>query len=732
MDSKGLNKALRNYDSPGLIAALGNVSLSDRNVAREVVMALRQSSCFVIENENATAQQRRDDLIENCRKLLASCTDKSVTQSFEDHIADAKIVEFGYREIFRTIRRSDIWAHSPDEQAWGILVRAEREFAHVYSDLEKELTKLKAEHSVVDPRQLKLRREDGIPIDPDAVFEGLVKNAGDILVTLGYIHNWFDKNSGALIIPAEMNVSDDVVYKAGTFSLAASQWRRLAHAWDRSRLLGARLRLRDQAFSTTSQDRTLNLTVLEATACGRRELLDRIAIHRLLQVFLQGQKSLEREEWSKGGPPDLSRPIPLATTGFLSPAERLAAEVLRSQFHIAVDDERETFGGLPLNVWLRGYAHYAKMAEEAISRLSFSCLRLSERDLLSSLVLAGLSEAQALTFVQLTTFGKNAKDLFDAPLLRSTTDGSYVFFVPAYYSPVLGVIILSRISALNRRRNEEGEPAYDCTFGNKGRIFEEDILSLFTDDKIPAYGFKYKVDGSEYECDVAALIKDTLFVFECKNRSLPMGHTPSIYYFDLGLDEAKQQVKRIAKHFAEHPEIVHSHFGKRVKWKRIVPVVLHALPWSCGESDGVFIYDASALAHLIGEGFTSVSVEFQIGIHRLLRRHRYPLRKGKTPTAKELEREMKNPSQLRISAIGWEQLPHPVLVSDTLVFWLPEWSQRPVTVEERMIALGSSPEEAAQIMKHFNAELPKAVEKIRDAIQNPAPKHKTGEDQQVT
>src|SRR5205823_4572847 len=112
------------------------------------------------------------------------------------------------------------------------------------------------------------------------------------------------------------------------------------------------------------------------------------------------------------------------------------------------------------------------------------------------------------------------------PLIR-LSDGSYIFFSPAYHSPILGVIVLSRISSLNRRRNEEGEPTYDCTFEGKGRIFEDDTLNLFADARIPAYGFKYKLEGTEYDCDVAALIADTLFVFECKNRSLPMGHISS-------------------------------------------------------------------------------------------------------------------------------------------------------------------------------------------------------------
>jgi hypothetical protein len=344
---------------------------------------------------------------------------------------------------------------------------------------------------------------------------------------------------------------------------------------------------------------------------------------------------------------------------------------------------------------------------------------------LNGLVLAGLSQDQATTFVQLTTFGRGVADLFDAPLLK-VSDGSYRFFATAYHTPVLGVIMLSRISWLNRRRDAKGELANDNVFEDKGKVFETRVLKLFTDAGIPAHGFKYKLDDKGYDCDAAVLIDDALFVFECKNRSLPMGHLPSLHYFMLALDEAQGQVKRIVQQFTDHPELVRDKFDANTKWSRIVPVVLHALPWSFGCPDGVYIYDGSALSHLLREGFTSIIAEFHIGGHRLLRRHRYQLRKGKMPTAKELEREMSNPNQLRLHAVGWEQVSHPIQVCDNVVFSLPEWSQRTATLEEQMIALGSSTEEAAKVAKEMNEEVPAGVQKIRDGLQKPQSKTKVG------
>jgi hypothetical protein len=724
-DSNQVDKALRRHDVAQVAAAIGSNGFNDPEVAAKFVTVLRQSSCLPIQIEDATSEQRRDALVITCREMLAPCPNADVKKDFEAHVADAKIVEFGYREIFRSIHNSDIWKRPQAEQAWGIILRAEREFAFVKSEIDKQLAKLAAEENPsLDPRQLKIQGEDGTWVRPDAVINGLVKNVGDTLVTLAYAHKWFEKNTGAIVIPAEVTVDDDIAFKAGNFSLAASQWRCLEHAWDRSRFYKARFRIREQEFPI-KEGGTRICEVLEVSSAETIELKDRIALHRLEQVFFQSQKDLEWAEWSKATASVAVGPIPLAKAGYLSSAERVAVEVLDGNYCLPIDDDSVVIGGLPFKAWVRGYAHYAQLAHDTAGNPIFSCPRFSEEELLKGLVSAGLSQNQAAAFIRLTTFSRGVADLFDAPLLK-VSDGSYRFFATAYHAPVLGVIVLSRIAWLNRRRDEQGEPANDSVFEDKGKVFEKRVLQMFLDAGIPAHGFKYKLDGAEYDCDAAVLIEDTLFLFECKNRSLPMGHLPSLHYFTLALDEAQAQVKRIAQQFTDHPEIVRAQFGAKTKWDRIVPVVLHALPWSFGCPNGVYIYDASALSHLLRKGFTSIIAEHQIGIHRLLRRHRYQLRKGKIPTAKELESEMENPNQLRLHALGWEQVAHPVQVSDAVVFSLPEWMQRTATLEEQMIALGSSPDEAAKVAKEMDEEVPTGVQKIRDGIQSRSANVKVG------
>ncbi len=491
-DWNQLNQALRSYDAAMVTAIIGNDGLLNLEVAQKFVLALRQSSCLAIQIQDAAKEARRDALAVKCRELLACCPDAAIAQDFEDHFEDARIAERGYRDIFQTMRESEIWKQPPAIQAWGMVLRAEREFAHVKQELDKEMAKVADQkHPLLDPRQLRLQGEERHSVRPDAVINGIVRNAGDTLVTVAYVHGWFDRTSGAIVLPQEVPCDDAIAFQAGTFSLVASQWRCLEHAWDRSRLFKARFRLREQDFDI-EQGGKRRRTVLEVQPATPAELRDHIALRRLEQVFIQAQWGIEGRGAHEVQPGTPAAPIPLAKAGYLSPEERVAAEVLDGNYCVPVDDASVVIAGLSLKAWVRGYAYYAKLARDAAGNPLFSCVRLSETQLVGGLVTVGLSDEQARTFVQHTTFGRGAADLFDAPLLR-TADAMYCFFAPAFHAPTLGVIVLSRISSLNRRRDAQGEIANDCQIEDKGKLFERRVLGLFTEAGVSARSFSYRV-----------------------------------------------------------------------------------------------------------------------------------------------------------------------------------------------------------------------------------------------
>lgn len=716
-DSNKINTAFRKLDLAAMAALIGDDGLVDPGAAAKFIVLLRESGALMLQIEHKVRETARDRLVDKSRDLLSRCADPKNLADFEAHVEDAKIAERGFREIFDTVRKSEISKRTPAEQVWGMIHRTEIEFAEIEKEIAEQFAEIgKEKHPSLDPRQLKLKDLDGNrTVTPDAAVSVLTKSLGDTLVTLAYFFGWFDPKTGAILVPPWVEVSEKIMFQAGTLGVLAANWKSLEKAWDRSRLFGARFKLNDHDIR--AGDRVERRAVLEVQAPGRSELMDRISVARVGQVFFQSQmdyKGVEEEKAKLA----TGAPIPLAPGGFLSLTERASAAVLDGNYCVPVFDESSLIDELPLKVWLRGYAFYAKVALKSDGDPILAAIEYSEAALIEGLQSVGLSTDQALTFMAHTTFGRGTSDLFDAPLIK-TGAGGFWFFSPAYQSPALGEILLSRISSLNRRRDADGNAANDGQIQDKGHFYEGKVLDLFRKAKIEAHTFTYTLAGTEYDCDVAALLGETLFIFECKNRSLPMGHVPSLYYFLRSLKQAKRQVKRIVQQLTDHPEILQKHFGGAIRWTRLVPVVLHSLPWSFGQQDDVYVYDASALAHLIQEGFTSVIALSKVGEHEMRRRHRYMLRKGSIPTAAELEKEMENPNQLRLHAVGWEISVKPLPISDTMLVALPEWTQRTATIEEQFLALGSSPEDAARVAKDFDEDFPSMLDKVRSRSAEP-------------
>ena len=715
LDFNQLNDAFRSSQYDKVFSAIGSTPIKSIEIAKKFLSALRHSGALVIEIQNNKKEANRDNMVAKCREILTAVEDSGTITDFENHVEDARLVEYGFREIFKSIRKSEIWQRPPAEQVWAIISCAEinyNELRKGVDDLVQDMTK--GRNPILNPNKVALKDSFGNPVSPDGAIHGITRNVGDSFVTLAYSHDWFDKASGELVIPAAVNFDHKVTEEAFLYSVMASQWRALENAWDRSRFFGTRLRLQRKALSD-EDNHAKEYSALQAQVPTFYEKLDQTALSRLEQAFIQHQMDLEYggEVLHGVGIKQEGQPTPLAKTGYLSMEERLSAEILEAHFCLPIDDSSKLILGLSLKVWLRGYACLSQLSKDPDANGNIKCLPITRNDLLLKLISCGLTEDQSKLFIKHTTFGRNAADLFDAPLIM-LNDGSFLLFTIAYQTPTLGTILLSRIASLNRRRDSTGEAANDCKFEDKGKAFENCILDVFKKSGILSAGFKYKIDDVEYDCDAVALIDDTLFVFDCKNYSLPMGHVPSLYYFLQELKKHREQVRRIASQLDANPQFVTIRLGDHAIWKKTVPVVLYSLPWSAGYSGGVYCYDASALRKICCDGYISISIIDPTDSRKKpLFKHR--LRKGARLTAVELEQEMKLPAQVKLHLAGWKTICKNIQVSDELVFMLPDLADHPMEVEEQLRLLGIDPE---TVKASIEIRTGKAIHIVDQALQD--------------
>lgn len=210
-------------------------------------------------------------------------------------------------------------------------------------------------------------------------------------------------------------------------------------------------------------------------------------------------------------------------------------------------------------------------------------LRFTKNELSSILTRYGLPHNIASIFIKSVTFGRLSRDLFDHPLIKHS-DGHYLVFRPAVISAQIATIVLSTISQIGEKLQK------------KGKSFEKEVAELFSSNGLKTYSLKTTIDKEQYEFDIILPWGDYLFMFECKNRMLPMGSPQQIYNFETENMSNVKQTKRLAKAINDHPTIIKKYIAEYTKEKTIVPVVLNCLPYSIPDGiDNIYFYEYPAL-----------------------------------------------------------------------------------------------------------------------------------------
>lgn len=714
MDKNDKNKlldAFRKLDVFSVKTIAQRINLSESDDSRKFIELLRQSGAMVVKFSMGSAEKKRNKLRTLCEELLTAGGNIDSISDLKAHFQDALLAELGFRTIIDTLSSSNIGQRDSNIQVWSVLQRAATE-AKILKDLHSQKSEqLAAKHTgSVSIDDFRITDENDTPVDSDAVLTALATGTRLAIFSMAHKERWFDDN-GVIVLPVKPKLTQEMLYEAGMHTLLAAKWSSLESAWDRSRLFRAR-------FSLSSLQNENNpksfLQILTVTAPDEFEKMQSIAGERLNQIYYQDvikfrqMSGLAKLTVTCEDKP----PFALPPVQYLSVEELVSSIMFEKTFYLPFLDSNQTFFGLPLSAWVRGYALLICLAGKTDP--GKLCL-VSETELQQKLQLYGLTAPQAYSFISNTCLVSGSDDMFDTPLVR-VADGSLIVFTPVLGALTLWRVVLSRITSLNRARLLTPVEKNENIFSDKGAAFEEEMRKRCKDAGLIAEGFSYKIGSIKYDCDLCVLLDDVLFVFECKNYALAFDHIPCLYYYKKNLHDFATQVCRIAKDLDNHPEIIREKLGENTTWKRVVPVVLQAMPWSFGKFNNAYFYDASAFLRLVGDGVVRIVSSARINGSAILRRHCYPLRKGEIPSASELLRELKNPVQLKMSGTNWTIRSTTASLSASLVLNMPNWFHGPVTMEEQMIALGSSPDAAKLRSQELSVEFPEEVDKLRSKL----------------
>ena len=158
----------------------------------------------------------------------------------------------------------------------------------------------------------------------------------------------------------------------------------------------------------------------------------------------------------------------------------------------------------------------------------------------------GFTNTESQTLIEIFTFDRKTDDLVDSPFVKIDNNLIIIPSLTAQADSSRGLAS----NFLNRKFNLDF----------RGPGFEERIKELLTSNNIKNSSLYTRTDGTEYECDIAFILDDELFLVECKAHVQPYTtrqHANHLYK----LHEATLQLKRIAEFYEENTLVVNEQLG---------------------------------------------------------------------------------------------------------------------------------------------------------------------------
>lgn len=669
-----VKEAIAKLSLSSLKAHLSQVTL-DSAATEQLVGHVRRANGLVLQRADPVREKRRDAFLEGLTTYLKQRCGDQAALALEGAVRQLLIAEDGYRRILASLQRADITKLPANIRISAVLHRSVKQRRH----LEKATTQVIANQRYKMPQSISLRDEHGRPVSPDGVLDAWVSGVGASLVMEGYNSNWL--SGDALAIPDLPEVGEEELYQAGSNEVLAQAWRLWKRTEERARFGEGELIVRESSDLPVGSPP-------EATRCyelrtsSDEAWLNFAAQLRMQDVYDQTFAETYHERDTQERVVSLESGAALPPDAFLNLQEALALGQLSETLGYAVKDDHEQVEGLRILEWLRGFAVLGVLAERHLDENKASLPILTVSELRDVLHLGGLSQQGAATFIDLVTFRRTSRDLFDAPLIEMAS-GARLLFIPALLGHNPGSILLSVFSNL------------EIAFPRKGTAFEDRVRDVLRGHGLDARTFKVTRGGDEYEFDVVVPWGDFVFLFECKNRSLPGGHPVQEHHFAHEIRGHARQARRLADALNRWPEILQSEFGRDFSRRTIVPCVLNNLPYArAGDVDGVFFYDWSALTRFFGSGEMNIKTVLTFA-KKVKRLHDIPtlrLWSGDRPSPEDLLAQLRDPVQLRIMrhhtrkevlAFGLDR--------ETIVI-APEFGREDITPRSMAIAAGLDPQ----------------------------------------
>ncbi|HCI2636919.1 hypothetical protein KUU78_11585 [Pseudomonas aeruginosa] len=594
-----------------------------------LLSVILRTEALINKRQNAEKTNKRKELFEELISYISPKLEKPFLEHFKKMLDFFNAAETCFYEVLKFEGElSALKDLSPAVRLWSTMTWFVGDQNHLYRKIAEQF---KTREPVFINNFL-INGADNIPVDPSTYHVQQVEALGSAILMEAYRNSWFAPD-GVVVIPDRVPVDDTDKFKAGSVLFNANIWALIDVLQEQVRYLGRDHQIIEpHKYDSPPEDFKFGIEFGPSTEA---QFFD----------FIASQRNNTREStsfFSINKDPELNSFLDaVATSGSKTIRDRYhAASSLTTLLNYDVLEDETLYEGLTLSDWIDGFCFTKEFCSTILSKdfeepLTSELITFSQECLLTHLQLSGMTKEKSLAFIKSITFHQKSRDLFDTPLIKTSTG-----FVVIY--DILKGCLISRaiVSNILSRKGE---------FKQKGVGLENEVKELFVSNGIEtvAYKKKYPEPEGEYQYDALVLWGGKLFVLECKNRWLCEGRPVAIYNFLKQTREDARQVTRLVDGLKRHPEMVHKAFDREVKYDEIIPCVVAGLPYAMQDQlGGVFFTDISILTRFFSERhfcveYTDKPKEDQNVIYKQWEADR--------PLASDLIKTLRNPIQVALA-----------------------------------------------------------------------------------
>lgn len=582
---KIVREAFAKKDLKPLLSHLRAISLGSDEI--DMLALLLKRGCLpLFEYPHAKGETAREDAIAQIVAIIEPSGTIGAADDIKAVLALFKLIEVGYRAILDDLAGLPSASLTPQSRISALFdLCAQRRDGVRMASSDAIMV-----DGMIDPIGLGVADGHGNVISPDVTIDVDVVTLTMALKMEAFQQGWFSA-SGQLVLPNRVETTTDEREAVRPLLTAAQAWRHWTWIQEETRYFDGTLTdVPPSEFPQEYHEAGVTQFMHHVPGGASWHVIDLAANERFhLRIKQEAAEMVfgtNASKLVKG----VSDKAPLLPDAFVSIEELHSAHILDHGLSASVATDKTQYCGLRLVEWLRGYATLQQLVAAPYDASDHNpellLVEIERSDLIERLHRVGLAGAKADSFINLVSFDKLTRDLFDTPVLCSGSS-ALLLYGPSLIGSIPAQTTLSRLACLQQ------------SLEARGKAFEKAMLAFMKAQGLDAHTTTVRRGREEYDYDLLVRWDERIFLFECKSRGLSGNNLIASYYDALELRSQVGQVTRLVEGLKAHPDILDGLFGPGASKLELIPSVLNALPMSVPEPIcGIYFTDASALTRL--------------------------------------------------------------------------------------------------------------------------------------